>query len=289
MAKSEIPDSDGFGEGAAHDELRSAAEVLQKADTGRSFVEILSAQMVESFALYQLSRSTVALSAFLAGLEIGFSYLVCGAAFATLVPILGAERAFHSFALFYPLGFVLVVLGRSVLFTEQTALLTLPVLNGTQKTRALLEMWGVVIGGNLAGGCAFGLLTWAFAPRLGLFTHADMAHLAEHVLGVGWGDLFVSATLAGWLMGLLSWVLASATDTTSRILLVSLITGTIGFLGLHHSIVGNIEVFVGLLTSAHVGVFDYLAFLGIALLGNASGGALIVALSKYKAFTSNYA
>lgn len=283
--------SDESPDDALHDdlpeELRAAAQALQQAETGRSFIEILSNQLLESFEVYRLAKSTVLLSALLAGLEIGFSYLLIAGAYATFVGALGETHTFRLFGLFYPVGFVLVVLGRSLLFTEQTSLLTLPVLNGNESVRSLLGLWGLVITGNLAGGLVFGLATWFVAPRLGIFSVAEMASIAEHVVGVGPATLFASALLAGWLMGLLSWVLGSATDTTSRIVLVYLITGTIGFLGLHHSIVGNIEVFLGLLASPSITVVDYITFLVLALAGNAAGGALLVALSRYKAFTSN--
>ncbi len=90
-----------------------------------------------------------------------------------------------------------------------------------------------------------------------------------------------SAVLAGWLMGLLSWLVTSATETTSRILIVALITSLIGLGGLHHSIVGSIEVFVGFLTSDTIGFTDYLYFQSLTTIGNAIGGVFFVAIIKY--------
>jgi formate/nitrite transporter FocA (FNT family) len=53
---------------------------------------------------------------------------------------------------------------------------------------------------------------------------------------------FFSAIVAGWLMGLLNWLINSVKNSLTRIFLIFMITGVIGFGGFHHSIVGNIEV-----------------------------------------------
>jgi len=66
-----------------------------------------------------------------------------------------------------------------------------------------------------------------------------------------------------------------------RILLVLIVTGTIGLLHLPHSIAGNVEVLFGLLVSPAITLTDYAGFLVLATLGNAFGGAVFVALLKY--------
>jgi formate/nitrite transporter FocA (FNT family) len=103
----------------------------------------------------------------------------------------------------------------------------------------------------------------------------------------GW-VIFVSAIVAGWIMGLLNWILNSTVDSLARIFLIILVTGVIGFGGFHHSIVGNIEVFGAYLHSDAISIFDYLNFLLLALLGNGIGGAIVVGLFKYRIFESNY-
>jgi len=82
-------------------------------------------------------------------------------------------------------------------------------------------------------------------------------------------------------MGLLAWLVTAAQDTTARILLVLIVTGTIGLLHLPHSIAGNVEVLFGLLVSPAITLTDYAGFLVLATLGNAFGGAVFVALLKY--------
>jgi len=93
--------------------------------------------------------------------------------------------------------------------------------------------------------------------------------------------IFLSAVLAGWLMGLLSWLVAAGRDTISQVVLVWLITAAIGFAGLHHVILGAVEVLAGAFAGQGVGPADVGHFLLWATLGNTLGGALFVALLKY--------
>jgi len=63
-----------------------------------------------------------------------------------------------------------------------------------------------------------------------------------------------------------------------------MITAVLAFAGLHHSIVGNVEVFSGLISSPKITWSAYGAFQSVSLIGNALGGAVFVALLKYRAF-----
>ena len=59
------------------------------------------------------------------------------------------------------------------------------------------------------------------------------------------------------------------------------------FTGLHHSIIGSVEIFSGMMSSPEITFGDYLSFQSTTLLGNAFGGAIFVALLKYRAFVFN--
>ncbi len=76
--------------------------------------------------------------------------------------------------------------------------------------------------------------------------------LAEMLIKYPWHIILVSGILAGWLMGLLSWLITSSQETISRIIIITLITSVIGIGGLHHAIVESIEVFTALLTSKSI-------------------------------------
>ncbi len=253
-------------------------------NTAKSHGEILKQQIIEGQETYDKNPISILLSSLTAGLEIGFSYLLICTMYSYLFGKVSEETIFKMMSLVYPVGFILVILGQSILFTEQTSLLTLPVLNKKRSVASLLKLWGLVILGNLIGGYQMGaVLTW-IGPKLGIFDHKTIENIAIHVISYGGWTILVSSILAGWLMGLLSWLVAASKDTVSRIIIIFLITGVLAFAGLHHSIVGNVEVFSGFLVSGKITFFNYLNFQGISLLGNALGGAVFVALLKYRAF-----
>jgi formate/nitrite transporter FocA (FNT family) len=252
------------------------------------YSDILSRVIQEGEEIFNIKNKAIALSAIIAGLEIGFSYLLICTLHYSLSGTLEENTIFKLFSVVYPVGFVLVILGKSALFTEQTSVLTLPVLNGQRNIWELLRVWGLVILGNIVGGILFMLFIGTLAPHLNLFTHETVVTIGNHVIHYDAWVLFLSSIVAGWLMGLLNWLLNSTVNSLTRIFLIVMVTGVIGFGGFHHSIVGNIEVFGGFLYSDSITLFDYLWFLLLALLGNGIGGAIVVGLIKYRIFQSNY-
>ncbi|WP_347374729.1 formate/nitrite transporter family protein [Aequorivita sp. Q41] len=255
--------------------------------TAKSHGEILKQQIIEGQETYDKKPVSILLSSLTAGLEIGFSYLMICALFFFLSGKVAEDTIIKALSIVYPIGFIMVILGQSILFTEQTSLLTLPVLNKKRSLRSLLRLWGLVILGNLIGGYIIAFLLVWFGPKLGIFNLQTIEKIAIHVTDHEGSAVFVSAILAGWLMGLLSWLVAASKDTLSRLLIIFIITAILSFAGLHHSIVGNVEVFAGYISSPQINFTDYLSFIALALIGNAVGGAVFVALLKYRAFVYN--
>ena len=250
----------------------------------KSYASILVEQVMDARETFERSLGSLFTSAFTAGLEIGISFFMILSAFALLSSVLPSHYAIVLASLLYPIGFIIVVIGQSLLFTEQTSLLSLPVLNKIKPLHKLLRLWGIVIAGNVVGGCLFAALMIGLGLNMQLFSVNDIDAYAEHILGFRWWVIFGSAILAGWMMGITAWLVTSARDTLSRIVLVTIITGSIGFLGLHHSIVGNIEIFSALIYGNTVSLGRYLLFLTVILLGNTVGGVVFVAVLKNRTF-----
>ena len=269
--------------------LTSRAEDLNKSpNSPKSQEEILVDQLCEGLETYKHHSSKVFLGAVTAGAEIGFSYLIIAVIYTFLIGKLSEEVIPFVAAFAYPLGFIIVVLGKSILFTEQTSLLALPVLHGRRSLPELLKLWGIVIGGNLIGGAFMAILIVIVGTGMGILSLEAISAIAVHVSNKGVPVIFGSAVLAGWLMALLSWLVSSSTETISRIVVIYMITLIVGFAGLHHSIVGNIEVLAGLLFTEDLSIQTYLTFQSTALLGNAFGGVFFVALLRYRAFAANF-
>lgn len=253
-------------------------------DIAKSHGEILKQQIVEGQETYDKNPVSILLSSLTAGLEIGFSYLLLCTLYTFLYGKVEEETIFKLMAFVYPIGFIMVILGQSILFTEQTSLLTLPVLNKKRSIGSLMKLWGLVIAGNLVGGYLIAFVMVWIGPRMGIFDLKSIEAIAVHVSQYSIWVILVSAILAGWLMGLLSWLVAASKDTMSRIVIIFMITAVLGFTGLHHSIVGNVEVFAGLISSSKISLSIYGSFQIVSLIGNALGGAVFVALLKYRAF-----
>ncbi|MEM8938801.1 MAG: formate/nitrite transporter family protein [Bacteroidota bacterium] len=252
-----------------------------KLDKPKEVNRILEEQLEASLHEFNRSNSGLLISAFGAGLEVGFSVLLMGTVFTLFGESVNPESLKMYLALSYPLGFIFVIIGRSELFTEHTALALLPVLNKSVQVSDLFKLWGLVYTGNIIGGFVFSFLLTAIGPSVGFISKEAFYHLAYELIDYKWYTILTSALLAGWMMGLLGWLLTSSQETISRIVVIVLITTIIGIAGLHHCIVGSIEVFAGFITSRQITLFNYLKFQIWATIGNAIGGAVFVAILKF--------
>jgi len=107
----------------------------------------------------------------------------------------------------YPLGFIFVIIGKSELFTEHTTLAVIPVLNGNASVRSLSIVWGVIFAGNLVGGSIFSYILSIISDHLGIIAGSSYSEMAFKLYHHPWAVIVGSGILAGWLMGLLSWLI----------------------------------------------------------------------------------
>jgi len=236
----------------------------------------------EEAALTQLNRTPLGLmlSGLSAGLDIGFSVLMMAVVLTLFNGVFPDAVVQFLVANMYPLGFMFVVLGRSELFTEHTTLAILPVLQGLTPVKKLLRLWGIVYFSNIVGGLIFALILSYFANSLHFLQSWSLARISNGLIAYSWMALLLSAALAGWLMGLLAWLVAAARETVSQIIIIWIITTCIGLAGLAHSIVGNIEVAVGWF-NGNISFIHYINFLVPVTLGNIIGGVFFVGILKY--------
>ena len=231
--------------------------------------------------LEELERPTLALlwSSLASGLVIGFSFV--GGAYAA--SLAGSEAGKHAAAAaVYPLGFILVILSRSELFTENTLVPVIPFLEKRDWATfvALLRVWALLLVGNLVGALVFGW-TLARTQMVEPTLHTELVSIATHATSGGFGHVLYAGVFAGWLIALLSWLLAATHATGAQIALIWLCTAPISALGFRHSIAGSAEAFYRA-ASGGAGWGEMLSgFVVPAVLGNAIGGVLLVALLNY--------
>lgn len=247
----------------------------------KSYSAILMDELAQGLVELRRPAGGLLVSGFSAGLDIGFSVLLMAVVATAAGPQLPSAVVDILMANLYATGFLFVVLGRSELFTEHTTLAVFPVLGGKATTRSLVRLWGLVYLANLVGATVFAALLVVVGPRLGIVQAGVFGAIAEHMIGFDGRTILLSGLLAGWLMGLMSWLVAASRDTISQVFFVWLVAAAIGLGGLHHCIVGSVEVLSGLFAGQGVSMADYGHFLLWSTLGNAAGGVLFVALLKY--------
>jgi formate/nitrite transporter FocA (FNT family) len=227
----------------------------------------------------EIRRPAAALlwSALAAGLVIGFSCLA--AAFAAEV---APERYAHAAAAAaYPLGFIFVIIARSELFTENTLVPVIPLLERRDRETFghVVRVWGLLLVGNLAGTLIFAVAL-ARSRLLRPEVASELLRISREATEGGFLEIAYAAVFAGWLMALLAWLLASTTSTLAQIVLIWLCTFPISALHFRHSIVGSTEAFYrAVLGDASWG--GMLSFVAAAVIGNAVGGVLLVALLNH--------
>jgi len=227
----------------------------------------------------ELSRGVAALgwSSLAAGLSMGFSLLARGLLHRYLDGVPG-QFLLESFG--YSFGFIVVILARQQLFTENTMTAVLPLMTepSLRHFGRLLRMWAIVLLGNLVGVAlfAYGLLhLQQFDQR----SQQAFAEIGREVMQNSPWQMLTKGMLAGWLIATMVWLLPSAEH--AKILVITLTTYLIAIGGFPHIIVGSVEtlylVFAGDLRFA-----DYLTRFALpTLAGNIIGGSGIFALISH--------
>ena len=223
----------------------------------------------------ELSRSTAALmwSGLAAGLSMGFSFLMEGL-LSLHIPEAGWKPLVTKFG--YCMGFLIVVLGRQQLFTENTLTPVLHLLHCRNRHTLLqtARLWLTVLCANVAGAAIFALLMHA----MGYFQadlQAELSHIATKVYASGFVETALSGLFAGWLIALMVWLLPFA--ETGRVAIIILVTYVIGLGGFAHIIAGSVSAFYVLMAGDASLVLFLTRFLVPTLLGNIFGGVAFVA------------
>jgi formate-nitrite transporter family protein len=262
-------------------DMNSTAQTAGSEPAQTSYQAILEHEITEGLREIERPTTGLVISGVSAGLDVSLSVFLMAVIMTLARGELNNLLIQMLVAAMYGVGFIVVILGRSELFTEHTTRAVYPVLHRRASIARLLRLWGLIYLSNLAGTAGFAWLISIVGPSLGVVDAPVFGKMASQVVNhPGW-LILLSGALAGWLMGLVSWLVSAARDTTSQILIVGTITWSIGIAHLHHAIVGSVEVLTGIFAHQGLGLRDYCHFLLWTTLGNTAGGVVFVALFKY--------
>lgn len=273
------------GDGAPDFDSEQVRSTLDRAESGApaaghavrdlfSTDEIFQRIVATADEEFVRSNRLLFFSGLAAGLSIGLSF-VARAALGSAVGDPGGLVG----GILYPIGFLLIVLGRYQLFTENTLTPVTLVLTRIASVPQLMRVWGVVLVANVAG-AALVALVLATTGVLDPEAMAGAREIAAHAFEVPVGSLFWKGVFAGWLVASMVWLNHAARDTVTRFLIVFAVMYLVPAAGLFHCIIGACEVLF-LVFQGLAGFGAAAEFFGAVVLGNTVGGVLLVALLNY--------
>jgi formate/nitrite transporter FocA (FNT family) len=181
----------------------------------------------------------------------------------------------------YTLGFVIVVLGRQQLFTENTVTAILPLLDGKDRLAILgrvVRLWAVVLIANLIGAALFAYAA-AHTPIFSEDVRRTFVEIGHEAAAPSFGSIVIRGVAAGWLIALMVWMLPGADQ--SRLWVVLLITYVVGLAAFSHIIAGSVEVLYLVMIGQESFARFLMGFLLPVFIGNAVGGVALVSLINY--------
>jgi formate/nitrite transporter FocA (FNT family) len=112
-----------------------------------------------------------------------------------------------------------------------------------------------------------------------------MASISAKILALPWWQCAVRAGAAGWLIGLMVWLLPAS--GSARPLVIVLLTYVVAMCEFPHIIAGSVEAAYGVFTG-HASVTEYVTkFLVPVALGNTIGGTALAALLNHAPVASD--
>lgn len=242
--------------------------------TSPTIYEIISTEGEE-----ELSRSLPSLgwSGLVAGLCISFS-LFCEGYFKYYLPKDGNYFLLENLG--YTFGFVIVIVGRFQLFTENTITVVLPLLEKRTMRNVIrtAKLWGVVLATNFIGTFLAASLVSHFnfvSPEL-LSVFLD---ISKHAVDQEFWHVFQMAIPAGFLIACLVWMLPSA-EGGGHILVIVMMTYIIAIGDFAHIVAGSAEAFL-LMLQGQIEIVKGLGYLVAAGAGNIIGGTCLFTLLAY--------
>ena len=229
-------------------------------------------------ARVELSRTVVSLA--ISGVAGGLTMGLTGLSVSILLSMVGATPAGRIVAMFfYPLGFMVVILGRSQLFTENTLYPVALMLAEKRHLLSTLRLWAVVFPANILGALLFALLavkTGALRPEY----VTELTRLGVEAQSVPTSHVFWSGVVGGWIIAMVAWLVSASHSITGSVMLIWSMTFIVGLGHFAHCIATSGEMLSSVLQGQLL-VSQFFGWLLPATAGNITGGVLLVTLLEY--------
>jgi len=180
----------------------------------------------------------------------------------------------------YTVGFIMVIMSRQQLFTENTITAVLPVIAAfnTANLTKMARMWAVVLLANFAG-TLFAALFSTFTPVVSPELLSSMVDISRQILGHSWLEMFFKGIAAGFLIAALVWLIPGA--GSAQFYVIVLMTYLISAGNFMHIVAGSVEAFLLLLNGELHWLAMFTGFILPVLSGNIVGGTALFTLIAY--------
>jgi formate/nitrite transporter FocA (FNT family) len=258
------------------EEQQSSSEGQQK-DLQRPSAEDIYEQVATN-ARQELERSSIALaiSGFGAGAFMGLSALGTAIGFAL---VNDSPHARILSRMFYPLGFIIVIIGRSQLFTENTLYPVALVLKEKRQFWNTMRLWAIVLPTNVLGAFAFSMLATHTSGIEPSFV-STMSELGAKAISPPATTVIWSGEVAGWMIALAAWLESASHSITGSVMVIWMLTYVVGLGDFAHCVASSCEILTTVL-SHHAPWPAFFKWFGPAVSGNIVGGVCLVTILEY--------
>ncbi|WP_114193174.1 formate/nitrite transporter family protein [Edaphovirga cremea] len=227
----------------------------------------------------ELERGGAALlwSAIAAGLSIGASLMAKGIFHARLPD---TPMSFFIENIGYTFGFIIVIMARQQLFTENTVTAVLPIMHKpTGKNFGLLfRLWGIVLLGNIIG-TACAALAFIYMPIFDQETRDAFISIGQDIMENTPPEMFANGIISGWIIATMVWMFPAA--GAAKIWVIVIMTYLVAIGDLTHIVVGSVEILY-LVFAGTIPWYEFIyPFALPTLVGNIIGGTFIFALISH--------
>jgi formate/nitrite transporter FocA (FNT family) len=235
-------------------------------------------QQVSKNAKRELSRTNLALA--VSGIVGGLTMGLTGLSVSLVRTQLGGSNVSEFISMcFYPMGFMAVILGRGQLFTENTLYPVALMLTERRHFWSTMRLWGIVFPANVVGAVLFAMLavrTGALQPEY----VNTLSQLGLQAVGFSTSHVFWSGVVGGWIIAMVAWLVSGSHSITGAVMLIWSLTFIVGIGHFAHCIAASSEILAAVL-HGQLAASRYFLWLGPAVLGNITGGVLLVTLLEY--------
>ncbi len=266
--------------------LGDIRKVLRQAEAGES---PMGAEPPEIFqaAVHvgqgRLSRRSLEMitSGFIAGMNVTFGALAAAVTTGAFQPLLGSGADVVG-AVFFPIGFIFLAIGKSELFTENFLVPITAVLAGKGKLRQILRLWALTLAGNLLGALLFSFLLSRSPQIVGPAATQHMLELARSKVDGDFTSTVLSGLFGGWLITLMTWLIIASRGTTAKIVIIWCVGFLISLNGFNHVVVNSTEIFFSINRGSGITYGNWFVnFFIPTTLGNMIGGTVFVTMFQY--------